>query len=520
MNSYNFRSTFCFIFRSAILFSFLIFLFALPKMAEAASLELSPSSGSYSVGETFTVNAVVNSGSDEVNAVEASLSFDNDVLSVTNVSDSGSVLSLWTTEPTHSNPDGTISFGGGDPAAFSGESTLVKITFKVESEGEGDVKYSSGGVTAADGTGQDILSDMGSATYSGESASEPEPEPDPEPDPEPEPEPEPEPTSSGDTPSAPSISSDTHPEDDPWHNEYEADFSWDVPDDVTALRLLVGRQSEATPTVVYDPPIDSRELDDEIFDEDGLWYFHIQYRNSGGWGDITHYEFGFDTKPPAEFKAEVVEGEGTQTPTIEFEAEDELSGIKEYVIEVEGIEDEITISADDHSDSDNRYTFEEPLPEGEGVVEVLAVDNAGNERSASVPFIAEAGESDEEIPDIADDEEDEEEEVGFFSKHGTTILIIFLLAVIFALVGYIWKLKKRMEQMKKKGKREVYEVRDELSRVFSALRDEAEDLFASFDGKEGLSPKEKESFKKISDAIDVSEEIVGKEIDDIEKLME
>ena len=488
-----------------ILFIFFTF-FITSSVAEAATLQFSPSSGSHSVGETFTTNVIVDSGGNQANAVEASISFDTSVLSVVNVSENNSSLSLWTTEPTYSNSAGTIEFGGGNPSPFSGQSTLVSVTFRIQSEGSGTVEFTSGGVTGADGTGQDILSNMSSATYTGASAPEPDPEPTPEP----------EPTPTGDTPDAPLVSSETHPEDNPWHNEYEADFSWNVPSDVTAVRLLVGRQAEATPTVVYDPPIDYRELDDDIFDEDGLWYFHIQFRNSAGWGDITHYEFGFDTEAPKDLEIEIEEGEDTSTPTLYFASEDDLSGIDRYVINVEGME-EIVVSADEHENNDNLYTFTEPLPEGETVIEVTAYDNAGNETVSSLDMIIDETEiPDEAVPDI-DEEEDEE---GFFSRYGTTIFIVFLFLVIAALLGYIIKLKKEMEEVKKKGKKEIYEVRDEVSRVFSAIRDEAEDLFASFDGKKGLSAKEKEAFKKISDALDVSEEIIGKEIDDVQKLME
>ncbi len=496
------RSSLKFTFIKTLFFISTLLIFgASVSMAEAATLQFSPSSGSHAVGQTFTARVIVNSATTQVNAVEASLSFDTGILSVTNISKAGSVLSLWVTEPTYSNTAGTISFGGGNPSPFSGQSTLITITFRVNAEGSGTVRFNSGAITAADGTGRDILSGMTPATYTGTSAPPP-------------PEPTPEPTPTVGTPGAPTVTSETHPQENPWSNEYKGSFAWDVPSGVTAVRLLVGRQPQATPSVVYDPPISSREIGDDIFDEDGLWYFHVQFRNSAGWGRITHYEFGFDTEAPKEFEIELVDGEGTPTPTLSFETEDELSGIKEYVISVEGRED-VVIPASEHEERNNRYVFEEPLQAGEITVTVLARDNAGNETSSSLTFSLEEDEERAVAPIPMD-----EEGPGFFARHGTTILIIFLLLVILALMGYIWRLRKEIEQNKKKGKREINEVRDEVSRVFSALRDEAEDLFAAFDGKEGLNAKEKEAFKKISDALDVSEEIIGKEIDDVDKLME
>ena len=81
----------------------------------AADLVISPSTGSYNAGQTFTATVRAVPGGDSVNAVEASMSFDPDLLSVVSVNKTGSVFSLWTTEPTFSNAAGTISFGGGSP---------------------------------------------------------------------------------------------------------------------------------------------------------------------------------------------------------------------------------------------------------------------------------------------------------------------------------------------------------------------------------------------------------------------
>ena len=68
--------------------------------ALAADLVISPSSGSYSAGQTFTATVRAVPGGDSINAVEATLSFDPSLLSVVSVSKTGSAFSLWTTEPT------------------------------------------------------------------------------------------------------------------------------------------------------------------------------------------------------------------------------------------------------------------------------------------------------------------------------------------------------------------------------------------------------------------------------------
>ncbi|WP_460994002.1 hypothetical protein, partial [Staphylococcus aureus] len=78
-------------------------LFAAASSALAADVLLAPSTGSYSVGQSFTSVVRVAPAGANVNAVEASLKFDPKVVTVVGVSKDGSAFSLWTTEPAFSN---------------------------------------------------------------------------------------------------------------------------------------------------------------------------------------------------------------------------------------------------------------------------------------------------------------------------------------------------------------------------------------------------------------------------------
>ncbi|MFM2374762.1 MAG: hypothetical protein RLZZ234_757, partial [Candidatus Parcubacteria bacterium] len=99
-------------------------LFFVPTVSFAAETLISPASGTYTKGQTFTATARVNPQGKSVNAIEAVLTFDTSKLSVVSVSKTGSIFSLWTKEPTFSNTQGTIEFGGGSPTPFSAQSTL------------------------------------------------------------------------------------------------------------------------------------------------------------------------------------------------------------------------------------------------------------------------------------------------------------------------------------------------------------------------------------------------------------
>jgi len=91
------------------LISFSFFIFNANE-AHAASLYLSPSSGTHTVGNIFTVSAYVNTNNAAINNSDATINFPTDLLEVVSVSRSSSIFSLWVEEPAFSNGGGTISF--------------------------------------------------------------------------------------------------------------------------------------------------------------------------------------------------------------------------------------------------------------------------------------------------------------------------------------------------------------------------------------------------------------------------
>jgi len=158
--------------------------FLLVSFTHAADVQLTPASGNYTAGQTFSVTARAVPGGDSINAVEADLTFDTETLSVVNIAKTGSVFSLWTTEPDFSNSAGTITFGGGSPTPFTSPSTMVVITFRAKAAGTGSVSYGDVSALAADGRGTDVLENASGGTYTiAESSAEPEPEPEPTPEP-------------------------------------------------------------------------------------------------------------------------------------------------------------------------------------------------------------------------------------------------------------------------------------------------------------------------------------------------
>jgi len=90
-------------------------------VAEAATLSFSPQSGTYFAGRSFSVSVLVSSPDQAMNAAQGEISFPTDQLEVLSISQANSVMNLWVQNPTFSNQDGTIDFGGvaiGDPAYY------------------------------------------------------------------------------------------------------------------------------------------------------------------------------------------------------------------------------------------------------------------------------------------------------------------------------------------------------------------------------------------------------------------
>lgn len=350
--------------------------FAIHHSAEAAVVYLAPSSGSYDVGNIINVDLIVNTQGVAINNAEATLNFPTDLLEAVSISKSGSIFSLWVTEPSFSNNSGTIDYNGGLPTpGFTGANgKIISIIFRAKKEGTASVLFASATVRANDGLGTDILSGKISAQFTLVVS-----KPTPVPAPAPEPAPTPPPQAVAKIPAAPVIFSPTHPDSDKWYNIKDATFSWSVGSDITADRLSVGRISSSQPNVVYRPPVRTKTIKDL---DDGVWYFNVQLSNSSGWGGITRFRFQIDTENPAYFNIQPLEGSDLldSKARFKFDAVDKLSGIDYYKIQIDDEKDIIWRDTGAH-------IYETPaLGPGKHLIVAKAVDKAGNYLTDSVEF--------------------------------------------------------------------------------------------------------------------------------------
>lgn len=488
----------------------LMALFAFSLTTHAAETSISPASGTYTKGQTFTASVRVNPQGKSVNAVEATLTFDTSKLSVVSVSKTGSVFSLWTTEPTFSNTQGTIQFGGGSPSPFSAQSTLVVVTFRTTGEGDAAVDWKSASVLAADGLGTDVHTGSIKALYSVAAGTTPPPSPQPEAVEELDTEPEEESSDAtiafGDPPRAPEVGSKTFLDPEVWYATTTGTFTWELPFDVSDLFLEIATSSDNSPLTKIDPPVAEMAFTKDQLG-DGVQYLSIQFRNQVGPGAITNRKIMIDTTPPLPFTINVRAGNSTSSfPTLHFDAKDATSGIKEYELTIADREP-VVVTIDE---ARLGYLLTE-LTDGTYTVTVRAFDKAGNVTESSTPLLITAGWTKPRA---------DAEKSSFWSLFSLRNLFVFsLLLIVMMLLGYIFYERKLFSKKESRLRKETKEIQDQMEKIFSALRDEIYDQINAITKKPRLSRQEREAVENLSSALEVSETLIEKEITDVQKIL-
>lgn len=138
----------------------------LPGILNAATISLLPASQNSSVDSIITVNVNVSSIDQSMNAISGVIVFPNNMLSLSSVSKTGSIVDFWAVEPNFSNDSGVINFEGVLlPPGFSGKTgKILSLNFKAKKVGNANVDFNSSSILAADGLGTNILTAKNGAT--------------------------------------------------------------------------------------------------------------------------------------------------------------------------------------------------------------------------------------------------------------------------------------------------------------------------------------------------------------------
>ena len=337
---------------------------------EAATLAVTPATGVYKTGQSFTVNVLVNTAGVPVNAADGTMSFNPRELSVVAVSRTSSIFNLWTAEPTFSNAAGTITFSGGVPTGYTGVSGVVmSVTFKSLVSGAARVTLSGASVLAADGRGTNVLTNMSGGTYTLSAV-----------DSQPTPEVIVEYVAPANTPIPPKVQSATHGDQARWYTANTATLSWTLPTDVVAVRTLLDTAAISVPTKVYDNPPKEITLKDL---QNGVSFFHIQFKNAQGWGKVAHYRLAIDNEKPTSLNLTAAEIKDLASPLqqINIAAADATSPVLRYVIKID------TETPYEHTATSSKFTLSLPsLRPGDHTIVVEAFDSAGNSIVNSYSF--------------------------------------------------------------------------------------------------------------------------------------
>lgn len=340
---------------------------------EAASLTIAPVSVSVEEGQNVTLTVSVSSPTEAMNALSGTITFSRNILEVISLSKTNSIVSLWVAEPSFSNSAGTVSFEGVvlNPGYQGSSGKVFSISFKAKTAGTATVSFSSGSVLANDGAGTNISQSLGSATISVTKKATGNEAPVAS-------------TLDGSaTPLAPEIDSLTHPDPDGWYSISDATLSWERPRGITGVNILADQKPTTNPGTTSDGLISNYTYKGV---KDGIWYAHLRFRNSAGWGAISHRRFQIDTKKPEDLVIATTTPARETDPfiTLDLSARDLLSGIGTFHISIDGGE-EVVLSPTEKEDTLFKAQFRSGvIPPGKHTIVIVAKDLAGNSLTESI----------------------------------------------------------------------------------------------------------------------------------------
>ena len=425
-------------------------LFLFPFWAHAATLSFSPQSGTYFAGRSFSVSVLVSSPDQAMNAVQGEISFPTKQLEVLSISQTNSIVTLWVQNPTFSNQDGTIDFGGVSPnPGFQGNGgNIITIRFEAKNSGSAMLAFNSGSVLANDGMGTDILTSMGSANLTiAPLVSAPAS------------------TAStlGNTGilsspiiinSTPSITLGQ------WYNLDQISFNWSVPADAEGVDYTISNDSNLQLSDVNQGMASQASYDLSQF-SDGVWYFFVSFESGDTWSPPAVKEVMLDRTPPEPFVITRVDTiQSDVRPVFAWTANDGSSGIDHYDVK---IGDGDWFNASSIQNGSSSYMLPLQSLTSSRKLTVRAFDKAGNFTDASINFsVSTIGEPCEASAFFC-------EFSLFVTRWMWIIFILFMISAVstHAYIFHLLRWKSRsLEEMKK--------FKDELRNDLKVLQRQAE----------------------------------------------
>lgn len=352
-----------------VLFSFFVFF---PDNAKAATLYFVPESQNLNINGELKVDLKIDTQDASINAAQVTVKFSPAFVKFVDFDKSASVFNFWLEEPIASNDNGTVSFIAGTAKGISGGALqVISLRFKVIGSGATQITAADAAVTASDGSGANILSNVKTANVGiGVSVGAPTPTAEV---------PQKitrEAVPGEKTPGEPKLRIPLYPDESRWYSQVgNLIVMWDLPQDVTQVSARLTQRQE---TSVGQP-------EKELFNgknfgvlKEGIWYVRVQFKNNIGWGNTAYYKISLDATAPIPFTIKIDSTvSDNPSPALDFETSDSLSGISAYSILVDGKEVLRTASSS--------LNLPPQLPGKHNLV-IKAFDMAGNGIEDSVAF--------------------------------------------------------------------------------------------------------------------------------------
>jgi len=337
------------------LIGFVLFLLLLGNRGEAATLSVSPTTGTFTVGSTFDVSIFLNTEEQLINAVEVSLAFPADKLQIISPSTGQSIISIWTAPPSFNNQSGRVNFRGGIPGGINVSNGLImRLSFRVKSVGPVIIRFlDDSKVLLHDGKGTEVLDQKTNGVF--QLVLPP--------------------------PAGPIVASETHPDQMLWYSNPNVLFKWAPESEVDGYSYVLNDEPIDLPDNISEGPRNSVTYTNVA---NGIHYFHIKALKDGGWGGVTHFAIKIDTTPPAEFPIEVIPGTRTvkRQSIIQFASTDALSGMSHYELKLISLKPQKNPGEQPlFIEVTSPYVFS-ALELGKYDIILRAYDNTGNYREA------------------------------------------------------------------------------------------------------------------------------------------
>lgn len=305
----------------------------------------------------------------------------------------------------------------------------------------------------------------------------------------------------------PRIESQTFFDPEIWYTTKDGLFTWQLPIAVTAVAVEIATSSDNrpnnNPNSIYETPISEFLITPDLVGE-GVQYLSLRFRVDKKWGEILNYPILIDTQAPEllEIKTTLA---GTGFPTLNFATTDKTSGIDYYLLTINKGE----VLRLTQRQAEKGYTLSE-LENGIYEVEVTVFDRAGNSTTdyTTIPVTAGWVKS---VPKVAKSFAD------YLTP--TNLAILALLVVIVCLIIIMCLERKYIDLKETQILLETEEAREQTVKIFSALRDEIYEQINNINKKKRLSKNEKQAVEGLSQALEVSQALISKEINDVRKIL-